>query len=348
MGKKSSSAPPPDPRLVEAQLKSMGMQDSAMQQVMVLATQQQAMNAELQPLQKQQMQFGLDSAKTAYDQSQSDRGWMLGRRNELTGMQDSMVNEAKNFNSDAMGNQRADAAQAGIGKSISDQNAANGRAMASMGIAPDSGRFAARNGADNARAMVGAANDARLGARNEGRMLTDRATNSLAGYPAMAAQTTGQGAQLAASGLGLANMGAGGMNAGYASTAGTTGAGASIAGQMGANASNMWNAQATYKQNADGGSSGWMGQLGGLLGGAASAYSKFSDRRLKTAIVPVGSDERTGLTLYEFAYKAEPDKRFRGVMADEVRKVAPSAVQRGADGFDRVDYAQLGLEMEAA
>ena len=59
----------------------------------------------------------------------------------------------------------------------------------------------------------------------------------------------------------------------------------------------------------------------------------------------VGRDERTGLNLYEFAYKAEPGKRWVGVMADEVREVAPDAVHRGADGFDSVDYAALGIDM---
>jgi hypothetical protein len=35
-----------------------------------------------------------------------------------------------------------------------------------------------------------------------------------------------------------------------------------------------------------------------------------------------------------------------GVMADEVRKVKPEAVLRDEDGFDRVNYALLGIEFK--
>lgn len=60
MGSKSSNVPAPDPRLVEAQIKSMGIQDDVIQKIM-------QQSDEVQPLQKEQLQFGLDSARTAYD-----------------------------------------------------------------------------------------------------------------------------------------------------------------------------------------------------------------------------------------------------------------------------------------
>ena len=62
MGSKSSNAPAPDPRLVEAQIRSMGIQDDVIKRVM-------QQSEEIQPLQKEQLQFGLDTARTAYDQS---------------------------------------------------------------------------------------------------------------------------------------------------------------------------------------------------------------------------------------------------------------------------------------
>lgn len=71
-----------------------------------------------------------------------------------------------------------------------------------------------------------------------------------------------------------------------------------------------------------------------------------SDRRLKQNIELVGRDERTGLNLYEFAYKDMPHERWRGVMADEVLQVMPSAVHTNAQGFMSVDYAALGIEMK--
>lgn len=87
--------------------------------------------------------------------------------------------------------------------------------------------------------------------------------------------------------------------------------------------------------------------LVGALGGAASAgaygYAK-SDRRLKNDIIHVGT-LGNGLKLYAFRYKDEPKtKRHIGVMADEVRNLRPDAVTRHADGFDRVNYAMLGLD----
>ena len=70
-----------------------------------------------------------------------------------------------------------------------------------------------------------------------------------------------------------------------------------------------------------------------------------SDRRLKQGIELVGRDERTGLNLYEFAYKDMPHERWRGVMADEVMQVMPSAVHTNEEGFMSVDYGALGIEM---
>jgi hypothetical protein len=72
-----------------------------------------------------------------------------------------------------------------------------------------------------------------------------------------------------------------------------------------------------------------------------------SDPSLKQDVKRVGQDERTGLGIYEFAYKSAPDFRFRGVMADEVQEKYPSAVVKNSDGYLMVDYGKLGLKMEA-
>jgi hypothetical protein len=74
-----------------------------------------------------------------------------------------------------------------------------------------------------------------------------------------------------------------------------------------------------------------------------SGVPRLSDRRLKTGIKRLGTLP-SGLGLYRFKYlwgQAE----YVGVMAQEVLEVMPSAVRRGADGFMRVDYQMLGLEM---
>ena len=71
-------------------------------------------------------------------------------------------------------------------------------------------------------------------------------------------------------------------------------------------------------------------------------------KRLKQDIEPVGRDERTGLTLYRFAYKTHPQQHYIGVMADEVEAVAPEAVITMPNGFKAVHYEMLGIKMRKA
>ncbi len=68
-----------------------------------------------------------------------------------------------------------------------------------------------------------------------------------------------------------------------------------------------------------------------------------SDSRLKTHVNRVG-ETAGGLGLYSFRYIGE-DREFLGVMAQELLADERSrhAVEAGADGYYRVDYARLGL-----
>jgi hypothetical protein len=68
-----------------------------------------------------------------------------------------------------------------------------------------------------------------------------------------------------------------------------------------------------------------------------------SDRRLKTGIARLAT-LASGLGLYRFKYLWSAVE-YVGVMAQEVLDVTPGAVIKGADGFMRVDYRMLGLEM---
>lgn len=336
MGAKTSSAPAPDPRLVEAQIRSMGIQDDVIKRVM-------QQSEDMLPLQKEQLQFGLDSSRTAYDQSQEDRTWMLDRRGLLSSMQDTLSQDARNFNTEDKASELAGRAGADVAQAFASAKDQSNRNMARMGVNPSDGKAAAMGNQlsiaqalGTAQAMTGA----RTQARQEGYALTDRATNALSGYPAMGMQATGAGAGFGASGINLSNQGLAGMNSGF-------GAAGTMAGQMGQNASNMFGAQASYKNQQDqiAASSNPMGALlgAGAQLGAAAIFK--SDPRLKQNIELVGRDERTGLNLYEFAYKDMPHERWRGVMADEVLQVMPSAVHTNEDGFMSVDYGALGIEM---
>jgi hypothetical protein len=68
-----------------------------------------------------------------------------------------------------------------------------------------------------------------------------------------------------------------------------------------------------------------------------------SDVRLKRDITQVGV--ASGLGLYRYRYLWS-DTAYVGVMAQEVAAVMPEAVQRGADGYLRVDYSRLGLRLQ--
>ena len=82
-----------------------------------------------------------------------------------------------------------------------------------------------------------------------------------------------------------------------------------------------------------------MGGLFGLAGslGGMGIY-KYSDRRLKSDVVRLGTTEN-GLPLYEYTIFG---RRECGVMADEVERVAPEAVIE-RDGLKMVNYSMLGL-----
>lgn len=117
--------------------------------------------------------------------------------------------------------------------------------------------------------------------------------------------------------------------------------------------SNVLNAQTSFANSTNqamNSGDGGMGGLGSVIGGVASLYSAGvfgSDRRIKENIELVGQDERTDLNLYEFSYIDDPEqRRFVGVMADEVVERFPDAVGRDAEGFMTVNYARLGIEMK--
>lgn len=261
-GKGGSSAPSPDPALIAAQIKSMGFQDAAVQQIM-------QNSADMAPLQKEQLQFGLDSARTAYGQSQDDRGFMLNRREKLSGLQDSMITDAAKFNTESRANELAGQAAADVNQGFSSAREQNGRAMARMGVNPSSGRAAAmgnQTAIAQAASLAGAGTKARTDARTEGYALTDRASNALAGYPAMGMQATGAGAGIGASGISMANTGLAGLNSGALSAGG-------LSGQMGSNAASMYGAQSSYKTGQDNAQGdGGAGMIVGLAGAAATAY----------------------------------------------------------------------------
>jgi hypothetical protein len=322
---KGSSAPPPDPRLVEGQLRSMGIQDDAITQVLAMAR-------DMQPLQREQMQFGLDSARTAFNQSQDDRVYALERRGELTRIQDRIIADADNFDETSRGNELADRGMADVASQAAVARRGIMQEMGRRGVNPNSGRMEAMQtnmAVGEAAARAGAGAQGRSVARGEGIALADRAASALSGYPGMGMATTQGGANYGTLGTTVANNGLAGMTAPYGQAAG-------IAGAMGGNATGMYNAQGTYQnqrqQNANNANNGIWGAIGTLAGGF------ISDSRLKINIVPLGTDAR-GFEWVEFTYLWGGDRHV-GVIAQQVQTILPAAVN-DHDGYLSVNYAML-------
>jgi len=68
-----------------------------------------------------------------------------------------------------------------------------------------------------------------------------------------------------------------------------------------------------------------------------------SDLRLKEDVRRIGTTVHD-LPLYAFRYRGQ-DGAYEGVMAQDVLPVRPDAVTVGPDGYFRVSYEKLGLEL---
>lgn len=114
---------------------------------------------------------------------------------------------------------------------------------------------------------------------------------------------------------------------------------ADISGEINQNYKNQLS-QYNARQAAANNRSSALFSLGGTLGAAAMPLM-FSDRRLKENARKVR--EENGFNIYEFNYIGD-DKRYEGVMAQEVQEIMPDAVAE-INGFLAVDYSKIGVEM---
>jgi hypothetical protein len=101
------------------------------------------------------------------------------------------------------------------------------------------------------------------------------------------------------------------------------------------------NAQGNYNADMYNAKSAQQGNLmNGLFGLGQMGLMYFSDRRLKTDIEKVGeTDEGLGKYIYRYIWD-RPDTKRLGVMADEVEKIYPHAVQE-LDGYKLVNYGLI-------
>ncbi len=243
-----------------------------------------------------------------------------------------LVTQAQEYDTEANRERLASQAAADTARAFGTAEGMTSRNLARRGVGPGSGNAMAMQN-QNALALASSRAGAMTGARNQ-------------------AEQIGYARKLDAVGLGRGLAGASTAAYGAATGAGTAGLNSSMApggqymqglNQAGQTYGAMLNSQ-TSAYNAGMAQQGL--DVGGLLGGAAKAYTAFgSDVRLKQNIKRVGTDERTQLPIYEFEYKATPGERFRGVMAHEVEVNFPDAVITRADGYKAVFYERLGMQM---
>jgi len=336
MGK--NNTPPPDyTPLAEASRDAARiMTDLGREQLSFAREQYDTMN----PIMQEVAGLQMDAQRQQMDQAADYYSY---QQDTFRPLERSIVADAQNFNTAAYRDQLASQAASDVGLAFGRTRDMNQRAMASMGVNPNSGRFA---GVNNASTLAQAANRA-------GVMSNTRNQAEQLGY---ARQLDAAGLGRGLSGASLAAYG-GATSAGSAAGASAQSAGQNYMGNMAIGAgtigqgqqmnlqglSSVLNAQTqTYINTND----SFLGDVGGLLGGAAAAYTAFgSDRRLKENIREVGVDQRTALTLYEFNYKDHPGKTFVGVMADEVALVYPEAVVE-RNGYLAVYYDMLGIQFK--
>ena len=77
---------------------------------------------------------------------------------------------------------------------------------------------------------------------------------------------------------------------------------------------------------------------------AFPTFSKTSDIAAKENVKFVKIDPETGLNIYEFNYKGDPD-RYQGVIAQEVERRFPDAVDKSSDLL-KVFYDKLNIEFK--
>ena len=335
MGK--SSAPPPDytPLLELGREGLTTMRDIAGRQEAFAREQYN----EMLPIARAVSQSQLDTQSQLRDQAR-----------QYFEEQQGLMTEARAYDTGANRERLAREAAAAASQAFGTTQGMLNRAQAARGISPTSGAALAmqqQSALGLAAQRAGMMNAARQQATEYGKQLRYAALGLSA--PSVSAGQAAVGA--GAAGLASANMPGAQYAQGLSQMASTTQAGYGIAGGALGNVlsaqSSAYNASLSqddpFATSSGAGLGGWAG--GGFQGAGSIAKLFSSDRRLKQNIELVGRDERTGLNLYEFEYKDEPDRRFRGVMADEVLDYMPKAVVTRNDGYMAVRYDLLGIDM---
>ena len=341
-GGKGSSAPPPDPRMGEAALKQIALNER----------QYDDYRAQDMPWIKDVANQALGISRANADRAGALSDYQLSamKRNDdrywnvAVPLEDQLLQDVKRFDSAGYKDQQVASAMGDV-QSAGTRSLGQGmRAMARMGVNPNSGKFqagVAEGQLGQAAALANAANKTRMAADQIG----------------LSTKMQMYGGMKGLAGLGATNAGlaTGAMGMGNSSGAAMTGAAGSYTGANNA-------ALAGYNSGVSSGIAGFgnYSNLGiqaanvnaqndpfntilGAAAGGAGAYgmkAALSDRRLKTDIKLIGKLSN-GLNIYTYRYKAG-GPTIMGVMADEVAVIKPQAYIPNAVGdYAAVDYSKL-------
>jgi hypothetical protein len=339
MGGKSSPPPPDYTPVANASRESAEIMAGLGREQLAFARQQYD---EIAPVARRiaESQIGTQEALTRMAEEDRDYSMQTFRP-----VEQALVRRAQEFDTEAYREQMASQAAADAARAFGNMQAQTTRGLGRLGVAPNSGAMQSQlntNSLAAASQRAGAMTGARQQAEQLGYARMLDASGLGRNLPGLS--QSAYGAAVGAGSAGLSSAQAPGIqySQGLAAGVNTIGAGRSmLQSGLGSILSTQGNLYAAGMNQPD--------PIMGLIGTGIGAYGALrpsSDRRLKEDIERVGRDERTGLNLYLFSYIDDPEKRrFMGVMADEVLDYMPEAVSRDANGFMRVDYKMLGIEM---
>lgn len=260
-----SSAPPPDPRLVQQQINSMGLQNQA---ITTMLQEQQT----LQPLQTAQMQATLDSTKQATTNAASDYAYATGQRAMLAPLQQQMVTDANTYNTTDNATKLANQSASDITQAFGSRQGNMIQQLQDYGVNPSSGQMLAMDNSNNiaeATAKAEGMTQARTQAQQTGWDLTSRAAQSLSGTPQLALSSNAQLGSAAIAAQNGVNAGVSGILAPLSTVSGSAGAAAGTAGQAYGTQLNAY----TNSQNANQASQdNTTSAIGSAAGMALAAY----------------------------------------------------------------------------
>lgn len=296
---------------------------------------------ELKPLFESIAALQMEAQRDQIDQAQDYYQYM---QETFRPVERGIVEDAMAFSTESYRERMAGEAAAAAGRAFTNLQRSASRADAARGLNPNSPAARALRQQANVE-MAASRSQQMTGAR-------DRA-ESLGYARQLDAAGLGRGLPGASAGAYAGSVGAGSAAVGTSMAAGNQymaglgqGAGTMMSGyQTGMQGyGNIVNSQTSIYNNAMNAQGEFLGSVMGLGGRLGAAYLG-SDRRLKEDIKFLHEDMNSGLNVYEFSYVGEPNRRFIGVMADEVEEVFPEAVHYGEDGYASVDYAAIGMRM---